>query len=317
MISIFCYSDSFQSHAERVDVCVFTASPLFLPVPQPVLPHTAVCLICGEAGKEDAAEDEEEKFHLMLMECSICNEIIHPNCLKVHPTAQSVGRSSGLFIAFPEQRAHFFCGFFAWLSVFVAKLRLRLACFQVKDSSGVINDELPNCWECPKCNQAGKTGKVCMRRFLCEFSKGLTNKRFLALFLCRLFRSKQKRGPGFKYASNLPGSLLKEPRLNREAKEEPDAALAAPATVTALNTTCAVKRRAERDDCPKRREEEPPKKRPSLPPLEAAPRPRLEDNPLRKKRNLFDTNEEPIVKKKVRRGTERQQVLSRRRPREK
>uniref|UniRef100_A0A7N8Y692 Lysine-specific demethylase 2B n=1 Tax=Mastacembelus armatus TaxID=205130 RepID=A0A7N8Y692_9TELE len=78
----------------------------------PVLPHTAVCLVCGEAGKEDTVEDEEEKFNLMLMECSICNEIVHPNCLKV------------------------------------------------KDSNGVVNDELPNCWECPKCNHAGKTGKV-------------------------------------------------------------------------------------------------------------------------------------------------------------
>lgn len=111
---------------------------------------------------------------------------------------------------------------------------------------------------------------------------------------------KQKRGPGFKYASNLPGSLLKEPRLNRDTREEPEAPMAAPATVAALNTTCAVKRKAERDDCPKRKEEEPPKKRPSLPSLDAGPRPRLEDNPLRKKRNLFDTNEEPIMKKKVR-----------------
>uniref|UniRef100_A0A8C6T7N9 Lysine-specific demethylase 2B n=1 Tax=Neogobius melanostomus TaxID=47308 RepID=A0A8C6T7N9_9GOBI len=66
----------------------------------PVLPHTAVCVVCGEAGKEDTVEDEEEKFNLMLMECSICNEIVHPNCLK--------------------------------------------------DSNGVVNDELPNCWECPK-----------------------------------------------------------------------------------------------------------------------------------------------------------------------
>ena len=32
--------------------------------------------------------------------------------------------------------------------------------FQVKDASGVVNDELPNCWECPKCNHAGKSGKV-------------------------------------------------------------------------------------------------------------------------------------------------------------
>lgn len=70
---------------ERVDVCAVAANLFFLPLSalQPVLPHTAVCLICGEAGKEDTIEDEEEKFHLMLMECSICNEIIHPNCLKV------------------------------------------------------------------------------------------------------------------------------------------------------------------------------------------------------------------------------------------
>ncbi|CDQ56327.1 unnamed protein product [Oncorhynchus mykiss] len=77
----------------------------------PVLPHTAVCVVCGEAGKEDSLEEEEDKFNIMLMECSICSEIVHPNCLKV------------------------------------------------KDASGVVNDELPNCWECPKCNYAGKTGK--------------------------------------------------------------------------------------------------------------------------------------------------------------
>uniref|UniRef100_S4RR64 Lysine (K)-specific demethylase 2Bb n=1 Tax=Petromyzon marinus TaxID=7757 RepID=S4RR64_PETMA len=77
----------------------------------PILPHTAVCRICGEAGKEEAAEGEEEKFSMTLMECSICNEIVHPACLKID------------------------------------------------DKEGVINDELPNCWECPKCNQEGKTGK--------------------------------------------------------------------------------------------------------------------------------------------------------------
>ncbi|XP_041826083.1 lysine-specific demethylase 2B isoform X2 [Melanotaenia boesemani] len=185
----------------------------------PVLPHTAVCLVCGEAGKEDTVEDEEEKFNLMLMECSICNEIVHPNCLKV------------------------------------------------KDSNGLVNDELPNCWECPKCNHAGKTGK-------------------------------QKRGPGFKYASNLPGSLLKEPRLNRDSKEESDSPTVATATVPALTTTSAVKRKAERDVISKRNDEEPPKKRPPLLSLDGMPRPRLEDNPLRKKRKLFDTNDEPVIMKK-------------------
>ena len=45
---------------------------------QPVLPHTAVCVVCKEAGKEDTLEEEEDKFNFMLMECSICNEIVHP-----------------------------------------------------------------------------------------------------------------------------------------------------------------------------------------------------------------------------------------------
>ncbi|XP_078393749.1 F-box/LRR-repeat protein 19-like, partial [Cetorhinus maximus] len=77
----------------------------------PVLPHTAVCLMCGEAGKEESVEGEAEKFKLSLMECTICNEIVHPGCLKV-------------------------C-----------------------DAEGVINDEIPNCWECPKCHLEGKSGK--------------------------------------------------------------------------------------------------------------------------------------------------------------
>ncbi|XP_077475898.1 F-box/LRR-repeat protein 19 [Stigmatopora argus] len=77
----------------------------------PVLPHTAVCLSCGEAGKEDTVEGEEDKFSLSLMECTICNEIIHPRCLKM-------GKAEG-----------------------------------------IINDEIPNCWECPKCHKEGKTSK--------------------------------------------------------------------------------------------------------------------------------------------------------------
>lgn len=78
--------------------------------------------------------------------------------------------------------------------------------------------------------------------------------------------------------------------------------MVATAAVTALTAASAVKRKAERDECPKRREEEPPKKRPPLLALDGVPRPRLEENPLRKKRKLFDTNDEPVVvKKKVRR----------------
>ncbi|XP_029462766.1 F-box/LRR-repeat protein 19 [Rhinatrema bivittatum] len=77
----------------------------------PVLPHTAVCLFCGEAGKEETVEEEEEKFSLSLMECTICNEIVHPGCIKM-------GKADG-----------------------------------------VINNEIPNCWECPKCKKEGKSSK--------------------------------------------------------------------------------------------------------------------------------------------------------------
>ncbi|XP_066465732.1 lysine-specific demethylase 2B isoform X2 [Tiliqua scincoides] len=170
----------------------------------PVLPHTAVCLVCGEAGKEDTVEEEEGKFNLMLMECSICNEIIHPGCLKV------------------------------------------------RESDGVVNDELPNCWECPKCNHAGKTGKA----------------------------YKQKRGPGFKYASNLPGSLLKEQKINREIKEVvPE----------------AVKRKAECEEPPRKKSDEHPKK----PPLDPLLRRKSEEVHLRRKRK-FEKPQEPAMRKRRR-----------------
>uniref|UniRef100_A0A8C5K613 F-box domain-containing protein n=1 Tax=Jaculus jaculus TaxID=51337 RepID=A0A8C5K613_JACJA len=130
----------------------------------PVLPHTAVCLVCGEAGKEDTVEEE------------------------------------GL---------------------------------EIKESEGMVNDELPNCWECPKCNHAGKTGK-------------------------------QKRGPGFKYASNLPGSLLKEQKMNLDNKEGQEPA----------------KRRSECEEAPRRRSDKHPKK---VPP-EAILHQKSDDVHLRRKR---------------------------------
>ncbi|XP_077377151.1 lysine (K)-specific demethylase 2Ba isoform X3 [Festucalex cinctus] len=162
----------------------------------PVLPHTAVCVVCKEAGKEDTLEEDDDKFNFMLMECSICNEIVHPNCLKV------------------------------------------------SDASGVVNDELPNCWECPKCNHAGKSGK-------------------------------QKRGPGFKYASNLPGSLLRE---QKPMKEDGD-------------MSSSVKRRPDREETPRHRPEEPFHRQPPLLSPSGIPRPRLEDK-LRKKRKLFDEEDD-------------------------
>ncbi|KAH0625595.1 hypothetical protein JD844_015177 [Phrynosoma platyrhinos] len=180
----------------------------------PVLPHTAVCLVCGEAGKEDTAEEEGGKFNLMLMECSICNEIIHPGCLKV------------------------------------------------RESDGVVNEELPNCWECPKCNHAGKTGK-------------------------------QKRGPGFKYASNLPGSLLKEQKINRENKEVvPD----------------ATKRKVECEEPPRKKIDE----RPPKPPLDPLLRRKTEEAHLRRKRK-FEKPQEPALRKRLKLGKEEKLFRKKRR----
>ncbi|KAL4641716.1 lysine-specific demethylase 2A-like [Arapaima gigas] len=65
----------------------------------PGLPLTAVCAICGEGGQEPS---ETPVFALTLMECSICAQITHPDCIKVQ-------------------------------------------------GEGVVNKDLPSCWECPKC----------------------------------------------------------------------------------------------------------------------------------------------------------------------
>ncbi len=34
---------------------------------------------------------------------------------------------------------------------------------QMGKAEGIINDEIPNCWECPKCHKEGKTSKVRVR----------------------------------------------------------------------------------------------------------------------------------------------------------
>ncbi|XP_043938154.1 lysine-specific demethylase 2A-like [Protopterus annectens] len=73
----------------------------------PRLPHSVVCALCNTGDQED----ETKSFALKLMECSICNEIVHPGCLKM-------------------------------------------------DGEGILHQELPNCWECPKCNQPSNNEKV-------------------------------------------------------------------------------------------------------------------------------------------------------------
>ncbi|NWS48347.1 KDM2A demethylase, partial [Probosciger aterrimus] len=72
----------------------------------PLLPHSVTCALCGEVDQNEDSQDFEKK----LMECCICNEIVHPGCLQM-------------------------------------------------DGEGLLNDELPNCWECPKCYQGDDSEK--------------------------------------------------------------------------------------------------------------------------------------------------------------
>lgn len=92
---------------------------------------------------------------------------------------------------------------------------------------------------------------------------------------------KQKRGPGFKYASNLPGSLLKEQKMNRDNKEGQESA----------------KRRSECEEAPRRRSDEHPKK---VPP-DSILRRKSDDVHLRRKRK-YEKPQEPSGRKRVRPG---------------
>ncbi|XP_068111653.1 lysine-specific demethylase 2A isoform X2 [Hyperolius riggenbachi] len=72
----------------------------------PRLPHSVTCAVCGEVDQTNDSQDFERK----LMECSSCNEIVHPGCLDM-------------------------------------------------DGEGLLSDELPNYWECPKCYEGRKYTK--------------------------------------------------------------------------------------------------------------------------------------------------------------
>lgn len=101
--------------------------------------------------------------------------------------------------------------------------------------------------------------------------------------------TKQKRGPGFKYASNLPGSLLKEQRMIRDIKEEPDSNMSTESYTSTVSPV--MKKKTEREDNPTCKSEDAFKKR----------SPKMEDNPLRRKRKLFekDSDSDCNIRKKV------------------
>ncbi|XP_046544000.1 lysine-specific demethylase 2A-like isoform X2 [Haliotis rubra] len=81
----------------------------------PVLPHTVTCCICEKDGKM-ASEDNPDEIETIVMECSLCWEIVHPACLKEK--------------------------------------------YDSLDNDGIVNEDLPNSWECAKCCNEGKQGQL-------------------------------------------------------------------------------------------------------------------------------------------------------------
>lgn len=84
----------------------------------------------------DQNEDSQD-FEKKLMECCICNEIVHPGCLQVSSSMSTGASWAGLW----------------------GRVLLTALCSLQMDGEGLLNDELPNCWECPKCYQGDDTEK--------------------------------------------------------------------------------------------------------------------------------------------------------------
>uniref|UniRef100_A0A8C6KL96 [histone H3]-dimethyl-L-lysine(36) demethylase n=1 Tax=Nothobranchius furzeri TaxID=105023 RepID=A0A8C6KL96_NOTFU len=80
----------------------------------PALPNTARCAVCGEG-----EFDESNPSTHSLMECTVCSQIVHRQCVK-------------------------------------------------EPGDGKINEDLPSCWECPKCYQGkDSASEVQLRSSLC------------------------------------------------------------------------------------------------------------------------------------------------------
>uniref|UniRef100_A0A8C5QLI7 F-box domain-containing protein n=1 Tax=Leptobrachium leishanense TaxID=445787 RepID=A0A8C5QLI7_9ANUR len=90
------------------------------------------------------------------MECTICNEIVHPGCIKVRLVARFFLRAPGRAPRGPSWVSGVplcapFCVVFT-LCVFGFSR-------QMGKAEAVINTEIPNCWECPRCKREGRTSK--------------------------------------------------------------------------------------------------------------------------------------------------------------
>lgn len=102
---------------------------------QPMLPVTAQCVACHLDGWRQTPVSPQAKLQASLegpsalMECSVCYEIAHPECVQ---KPESVESGSGIE---PEPQPH-----------------------------GVVNEDLPNSWECPSCCSSGKNNDYKVKR---------------------------------------------------------------------------------------------------------------------------------------------------------
>ncbi|XP_026462710.1 jmjC domain-containing histone demethylation protein 1-like [Ctenocephalides felis] len=104
---------------------------------QPMLPVTAACALCGLDGwgRPPVATSQQVRplphrdgalTASALMECCICYEIAHPSCVRKTMSPNSMGS---------------------------------------ENAEGVVNEDLPNSWECPLCCRSGKNADYRPRHF--------------------------------------------------------------------------------------------------------------------------------------------------------
>ncbi|KAG8434857.1 hypothetical protein GDO86_012992 [Hymenochirus boettgeri] len=126
----------------------------------PRLPHSVTCALCGEVDQTNDLQDFEKK----LMECSVCNEIVHPGCLEM-------------------------------------------------DGEGLLSDELPNYWECPKCYEGQKhmVGTNNDHIFLHSKRKSMDNYESSQHYPAKILRSPLGQSPPSPPLLLLPPSPSSEP----------------------------------------------------------------------------------------------------------
>lgn len=103
---------------------------------QPMLPVTAQCVICHLDGWRQTPVSPQAKLQAALegpsalMECSVCYEIAHPDCVQKADGGGESGSGGGGGGGDGAAAA--------------------------TENQGVVNEDLPNSWECPSCCSSGK-----------------------------------------------------------------------------------------------------------------------------------------------------------------